>query len=269
MKKRWIFVPLLLMLLVIGCQKEKPSLIVGASSFPHAEILYAAKPYLEEKGYQLEIVEYPDYIMPNLDLEAKVLDANYFQHQPYLDNFNEINNTNLVSVAKIHYEPLGLYAGKINSLEALKAKSRTSLVKIAIPSDMTNAARALLLLESQGLVKLKEDIGLKATLDDIVDKSYYLKIDLIEPSQINTELVDYDAAVINGNYAIQHDISDELILAKEEADSLAAQTYANVLVVNAGNEDREDIQALIKVLKSPELKAHINAIYEGTVLSIN
>ena len=238
-------------------------IVIGASTSPHAEILEAAKPLLKEKGYELEIKEFSDYVMPNTALENKELDANYFQHQPYLDDFNKNNGTHLVSVAAIHYEPLGIYAGKSTSLADIKDKA-----KIAVPNDTTNEARALLLLEEQGLIKLNPEAGLAATAKDIVENPHNIEIVEIEAAQLVRTLQDVDFAVINGNYALQGDLNVNDALAKEEADSVAAQTYANVLVVREGDEAREDIKALVEVLQSKEISDFIDEKYQGSVVSM-
>ena len=238
-------------------------IVVGASTSPHAEILEAAKPLLQEKGYELEIKEFSDYVIPNTSLENKELDANYFQHQPYLDDFNKNNGTHLVSVAGIHYEPLGIYAGKSASLADIKKKA-----KIAVPNDTTNEARALLLLEEQGLIKLDPNAGLVATKKDIIENPYDIDIVEIEAAQLVRTLQDVDFAVINGNYALQGDLKVSDALAKEEADSVAAQTYANILVVREGDEAREDIKALVEVLQSEEIADFIDEKYQGSVVSM-
>lgn len=238
-------------------------IVVGASTSPHAEILEAAKPLLQEKGYELEIKEFSDYVIPNTSLENKELDANYFQHQPYLDDFNKNKGTHLVSVAGIHYEPLGIYAGKSASLADIKKKA-----KIAVPNDTTNEARALLLLEEQGLIKLDPNAGLVATKKDIIENPYDIDIVEIEAAQLVRTLQDVDFAVINGNYALQGDLKVSDALAKEEADSVAAQTYANILVVREGDEAREDIKALVEVLQSEEIADFIDEKYQGSVVSM-
>ncbi|MBQ1273927.1 MAG: MetQ/NlpA family ABC transporter substrate-binding protein [Cellulosilyticum sp.] len=238
-------------------------IVVGASTSPHAEILEVAKPLLQEKGYELEIKEFSDYVIPNTSLENKELDANYFQHQPYLDDFNKNNGTHLVSVAGIHYEPLGIYAGKSDSLADIKKKA-----KIAVPNDTTNEARALLLLEEQGLIKLKPEAGLAATKKDIIKNPYDIDIVEIDAAQLVRTLQDVDFAVINGNYALQGDLKVSEALAKEEADSAAAQTYANILVVREGDEGREDIKALVEVLQSKEIADFIDEKYQGSVVSM-
>ncbi|MEE1072786.1 MAG: MetQ/NlpA family ABC transporter substrate-binding protein, partial [Cellulosilyticum sp.] len=238
-------------------------IVVGASTSPHAEILEAAKPLLQEKGYELEIKEFSDYVIPNTSLENKELDANYFQHQPYLDDFNKNKGTHLVSVAGIHYEPLGIYAGKSASLADIKKKA-----KIAVPNDTTNEARALLLLEEQGLIKLDPNAGLVATKKDIIENPYDIDIVEIEAAQLVRTLQDVDFAVINGNYALQGDLKVSDALAKEESDSAAAQTYANILVVREGDEGREDIKALVEVLQSKEIADFIDEKYQGSVVSM-
>jgi len=244
-------------------EKEVPKkIVVGASVTPHAEILQVAAEVLKEQGYELEIKEFEDYVQPNLTLESKELDANYFQHKPYLDDFNEENKTNLVSVAAIHYEPLGLYPGKTKTLADLKDGAQ-----IAVPNDTTNEARALLLLEAQGLIKLKPEAGLKATVKDIVENEKNIKIVEIEAAQLARSLPDVDMAVINGNYAIKAGLNvTKDSIAKEEKDSLAATTYANIVAVRAGDENREDIKALVDALQSDKVKEFIETTYQGAVV---
>lgn len=267
------FVSILSVSLLAGCglnknagnNSEGGKLVVGASTSPHAEILEAAKPLLKEKGYELEIKEFSDYVLPNTSLEDGDLDANYFQHQPYLDDFNTNNKTHLVSVAAIHYEPLGIYAGKTANLADIKDGA-----KIAVPNDTTNEARALLLLQEQGLITVNKNAGLNATAKDITVNTLNIEIVEIEAAQLVRTLQDVDFAVINGNYALQGGLNVATdALAKEEADSLAAQTYANVLVVREGDEERADIKALIEVLESKEISEFIAGKYEGSVVSMN
>lgn len=241
---------------------ELPKIVIGASPTPHAEILALVKDTLAQQGYELVIVEFTDYVQPNLALESGDLDANYFQHQPYLDDFNTENNTHLVSVGAIHYEPLGIYPGKTASLDALKDGAQ-----VAVPNDATNEARALLLLEAQGLIKLKEDAGLRATKNDIAENPKNLNIIEIEAAQLARSLADVDIAVINGNYAIQAGLNAATdALAKEEKDSLAAATFANIIAVKAGNENREDLQALMNALMSDEVRQFIQDTYQGAVV---
>lgn len=245
-----------------GTNTELKKIIVGASVTPHAEILEVAKGVLATKGYELEIVEYNDYVQPNLALDYGDLDANYFQHQPYLDNFNAERGLDLVSVAKIHYEPYGLYPGKTKKLEELKDGAQ-----IAVPNDGTNEARALLLLEAQGLIKLAEGAGMNATINDIVENPKKLNIIEIAAAQLARSLEDVDMAVINGNYAIQAGLNvAKDAVAVEAQDSLAAETYANIVAVRKGDENREEIKALVEALTSQEVKDFIESTYEGAVV---
>lgn len=245
-----------------GTNTELKKIIVGASVTPHAEFLEVAKGVLATKGYELEIVEYNDYVQPNLALDYGDLDANYFQHQPYLDNFNAERGLDLVSVAKIHYEPYGLYPGKTKKLEELKDGAQ-----IAVPNDGTNEARALLLLEAQGLIKLAEGAGMNATINDIVENPKKLNIIEIEAAQLARSLEDVDMAVINGNYAIQAGLNvAKDAVAVEAQDSLAAETYANIVAVRKGDENREEIKALVEALTSQEVKDFIESTYEGAVV---
>ncbi|MDO4788562.1 MAG: MetQ/NlpA family ABC transporter substrate-binding protein [Johnsonella sp.] len=242
---------------------EKKELIVGASPAPHAEILTEASALLAEKGYELKIVEYTDYVQPNNALEFKDLDANYFQHLPYLEEFNAQYKTNIASAAAIHYEPFGIYPGKTKSLEELKEGA-----KIAVPNDVTNEARALLLLADQGLIGLKEGAGLTATKNDIVENPKNLEIIELEAAQIPRSLEDVDLAVINGNYAIEAGFKVKDAVALEDEKSIAAQTYANIIAVRKGEENNEAVQALIDVLQSEEIRKFIEEKYEGSVVPI-
>lgn len=238
-------------------------LVVGASPAPHAEILNAAKDVLASKGYELEIVEYTDYVLPNNALESGDLDANYFQHKPYLDSFNEQNGTHLVSAGAIHYEPFGIYAGKTTSLSDLPDKAT-----VLVPNDVSNEARALLLLEGQGLIKLKEGAGLEATINDIADNPKHLDIVELEAAQIPRSLPDCDIAVINGNYAIGAGLKVSDALASEDPDSLAATTYGNIVAVRAEDENSDGTKALVEALKSPQVKQFIEDTYKGAVVPL-
>ena len=240
---------------------ELETIVVGASPAPHAEILAAAEPVLNEAGYTLKIVEYTDYVQPNLALEAGELDANYFQHGPYLEQFNEEQGTDLVSAGTIHYEPFGIYAGKTASLEEL-ADGAT----VAVPNDTTNEARALLLLEAQGLLKLKEGAGLDATRNDIEENPKNLEILEVEAAQIPLSLQDVDMAVINGNYAIDAGLKVSDALAVEASDSEAAVTYGNVVAVRNGDENSDKTKALVEALKSDTVKKFIDETYAGAVV---
>lgn len=240
------------------------TLKVAASPTPHAEILNVAKEVLAEQGIDLEVVEFSDYVQPNLVTESGEVDANYFQHTPYLDSFNEENGTHLVSVGAVHYEPFGIYPGKSDDLANI-ADGAT----IAVPNDTTNEARALLLLQQEGLIKLADGAGITATAKDIVENPKNLQIKELEAANIPNALKDVDIACINGNYAQAAGLSVEKdALAVEATDSLAAETYANVLVVKDGNQDSEKIQALAKALKSDAVRDFINKTYEGAVVPI-
>lgn len=238
-------------------------IVIGASPAPHAEILEAAKGVLAEQGYDLQIKEYTDYVQPNLALDTGDLDANYFQHFPYLEQFNLERGTKLVSAASIHYEPFGIYAGKTASLDALADKA-----KVAVPNDATNEARALLLLEAQGLIKLKEGVGLNATKKDIIENPKNLDIYEVEAAQIPRSLQDVEIAVINGNYAIEAGLKVADALAIEDAASIAATTYGNVVAVQEGRQQDEAILALVDALTSEAVKAFIEERYEGAVVPL-
>lgn len=242
---------------------ELKEIKVGASPAPHAEILKAAAPALERLGYTLEIVEYTDYVQPNLALDAGDLDANYFQHLPYLEQFNQEKGTKIVSAAAIHYEPFGIYAGKTASLEALADGA-----KVAVPNDATNEARALLLLEAQGLLKLADGIGLNATRMDVVENPKNLEILEIEAAQIPRSLQDVDIAVINGNYAIEAGLKVSDALAVEASDSAAAVTYGNIIAVQEGQENSEAIKALVEALTGDDVKNYMESTYDGAVVPL-
>lgn len=240
------------------------TLKVAASPTPHAEILNVAKEILAEQGIDLEVVEFSDYVQPNLVTESGEVDANYFQHKPYLDGFNVEQGTHLVSVGPVHYEPLGIYPGKSSDLENI-ADGAT----IAIPSDTTNEARALQLLATQGLITVRDDAGLTATINDITENPHNIKFEEIEAAQLPRTVQDVDFAVINGNYALAAGFSVKNdALATEDASSEAAQTYANVLVVKEGRENDPAIQALYAALTSDKVKDYINSTYDGAVVPI-
>lgn len=275
--KKFLAVSLILLLALsvfAGCapKTEEPDaattepvvIKVGASPAPHAEILAIVKPLLAEEGIDLQITEFTDYVLPNMALDSGDIDANYFQHQPYLDDFNKEKGTALVSIAAIHYEPFGIYPGKTKTLDALADGA-----KIAVPNDTTNEARALLLLEAEGLIKLKEGVGLNATKIDIVENPKNFDIVELEAAQLPRLLSDVDVAVINGNFAIDAGLKvGEDSLATESAESEAALTYANVLVVKEGNESKPELVALANALKSPEVKKFIDETYEGAVVAM-
>lgn len=243
---------------------ETITLKVGASPTPHGEILAAAKETLAAEGIDLQIVEFTDYVQPNLALEQEQLDANYFQHEPYLIDFNENNGTKLVSIGAIHYEPMGIYPGKTTDLESLADGA-----KVAVPNDPTNEARALLLLEANGLIKVNPDAGLSATKLDIIENPKNLDIVEIEAAQLARSIGDVDISVINGNYAIQAGLNaGSDALAKEEKDSLAAETYANIVAAREGDEQRPELVKLVEVLNSETIKTYITDTYQGAVESL-
>ena len=254
---------LCLSLAACGSSGSKKTIKVGATPAPHADILEVAKDLMAEKGYTLEIVEYNDYVQPNNSVEDGSLDANYFQHITYMNNFNEENGTHLVSVAAIHYEPFGIYAGKTASLDALPNGAQ-----IAVPNDGTNEARALLLLEQEGLITLKQGVGLSATKSDIASNPHNYEIVELEAQLLTTTLQDVDVAVINGNYAIDAGLKVSEALAVEAANGAAAEAYANVITVKAGNENNDAVKALVEVLKSDKIKTYIEETYDGAVVPL-
>ena len=246
--------------------KETVKIRVAASPTPHAEILAVAKEALAAEGYELEIVEYDDYVQPNLVVDSGELDANYFQHSPYLKSFNAENGTDIVSVALIHYEPFGIYAGKTASIADLADGA-----EIIIPNDGSNETRALLLLQQEGLIKLADgiDASSNATVFDIAENPKNLKITEMDAAQLARSRKDVDLAVINGNFALAAGLNASTdALAIEDASGDAAQTYANLLGVKAGHENDPAIQALVKALQSDAVRDYINATYGGAVVPI-
>lgn len=242
--------------------EEKGTITVAASPTPHAEILAEAAKILAEEGWKLDIIEFEDYVQPNLVVDSGEVDANYFQHVPYLDNFNEENGTSLVSVGGIHYEPFGIYPGTKASLDALEEGDT-----IAVPNDTTNEARALLLLQANGLLKLKEGAGLTATVLDIEENPFKLNIQELEAAQVSRVKDEVALVVLNGNYALEAGFSvAKDAIAYETSDSEAAQTYVNIIAVKEGNENNPGIQALVEVLKSDAIKEYINNTYDGAVI---
>jgi len=245
-----------------ACGGDK-TIKVGATPAPHAEILEIAKDLMAKDGYTLEIVEYNDYIQPNNSVEDGSLLANYFQHITYMNDFNQSSGTHLVNAAGIHYEPFGLYAGKTASLSELADGAQ-----IAVPNDATNEARALLLLEQEGLIKLNDGVGLNATKSDIAENPHNYEIVELEASQLPARLQDVDAAVINGNYAIDAGLKVSDALAVEAADGAAAEAYVNVVAVKEGSENNEAVKALVKALQSDEVRAFIESTYDGAVVPL-
>lgn len=236
---------------------------VGASPSPHAEILEAIEPELEAQGYELKVVEYSDYVQPNVALSEGDLDANYFQHLPYLENYNTENGTDLASAGAIHFEPMGLYAGKSSDITNVPDGA-----KIAVPSDATNEARALLLLQDQGVIKLTDGVGLEATANDIVENPHNVELVEVEAAAVPRSLQDVDFGVINGNYALSAGLDTSATLASEGADSEAAQTYANIIAVRNGDENSEKTQALLKALTSDTARKFIEDTYKGSVIPV-
>lgn len=262
-----VFLTIVLCLgLLAGCAGKTgdKTITVAASPTPHAEILKVAAEVLAKDGYTLDVKEFSDYVVPNNVVEDGEIDANYFQHQPYLDTFNAENGTHLVSVVAIHYEPFGVYAGTKSAVADLADGD-----KIAIPNDGSNRARALLLLEAQGIITLKEGVGMEATVLDIAENPLNLDIVEMEAAQIAGVRDSVALAVINGNYALNAGLNAGTdAIATEDPNSVSAQTYANVLVVKEGNENNEKIQALVKALTSEEVRNYINETYSGAVVPI-
>ena len=241
---------------------DDTTITVAASATPHAEILEQAAPILEEMGYTLDVTVFLDYVQPNEVVESGDFDANYFQHIPYLNSYNEEKGTHLVNAGGIHYEPFGIYPGKKSSLDDLEDGD-----EIAVPNDTTNEARALLLLQDNGIITLAEGAGLTATTNDIVENPKNIEIVELEAAQVARVVDDADYVVLNGNYAIQAGFSvAKDALAYESSDSEAAKTYVNVIAVYEGNENSEKIQALVDVLKSDAIVDYINSTYDGAVI---
>lgn len=238
---------------------------VAASATPHAEILAQAKSAMAEKGFDLQVTEFEDYVQPNLVVDSGEMDANYFQHNLYLNDFNAEKGTKLVAVADIHYEPLGIYPGKSKDLSNIPDKA-----VIAVPNDTTNEARALLLLEANGIIKLKEGAGIKATKNDILENPHNVDILEQEAAQVSRVKDEVDFVVLNGNYALDAGLNVEKeALAKEEQGSEAVKSYSNVLVAKEGNENNEGIKALAEILKSDAIKKYIRDTYTGAVIPVD
>lgn len=242
--------------------ESKGTIKVAASATPHAEILEEAKKILKDKGWDLQVQVFDDYVQPNNVVESGDFDANYFQHIPYLEQFNKEKGTHLVNAGGIHYEPFGIYPGTKKKLDEL-AEGDT----IAVPNDTTNEARALLLLEANGIIKLKDGAGLTATVKDIAENPKNVKIQELEAAQVPRVKDEVAFVVLNGNYALQAGFSvSKDSIAYEKSDSEAAKTYVNVIAVKKGNENKPGIKALVEVLKSDEIKKFINDKYDGAVV---
>ena len=243
---------------------ETITLTVGATPNPHAEILAQVKDDLAAEGIDLVVKEYSDYIVPNTAVEEGDLDANYFQHTPYMEKFNEENGTHLVSVAKIHYEPMGIYPGLTKTVEELPDGAT-----IAVPNDATNEARALQLLAAQGLIELKADAGLNATPNDITSNPKNLQFKELEAAMLPQTASEVDLSVINSNFAMEGGMNPATdALASEDADTEAAQTFANIVAVEEGHENDPAIQALVKALQSDKVKEYIEQTYSGAVVAV-
>ena len=240
----------------------KGVITVAASTTPHAVILEQAKAILAKDGWDLQVTEFSDYVQPNLVVDSGDFDANYFQHIPYLEQFNEEQGTHLVNAGGIHYEPFGIYPGTKKELSEI-AKGDV----IAVPNDTTNEARALLLLQDNGIIKLKDGVGLEATVKDIIENPYEVKIQELEAAQVSRVVPEVAFVVLNGNYALEAGFSvGKDSVAYESAESEAAKTYVNVIAVKEGNEDSEGIKKLVEVLKSDEIKQFIIDTYDGAVV---
>ncbi|MCF0239678.1 MAG: MetQ/NlpA family ABC transporter substrate-binding protein [Streptococcus gallolyticus] len=237
---------------------------VGANITPHAEILEEAKPILAKKGITLEIVKLEDSITPTTGVIEGSLDANYFQHVPYLEQFNKENDSDLVSVGAIHYEPFGIYAGRVTKLSSLPDGAL-----VAVPNNVTNEARALLLLAQEGIITLNDDAGVNATVEDITDNPKNIQFKELAPEQLVSALPDVDIAVINGNYAIEGGLKVSDALAVEANDGLAAKTYANIIATSPDKKDDEALKTLVEVLQSSEIKSFIEETYDGAVVPLD
>lgn len=245
--------------------ESKGTIKVAASATPHSEILEQVKPILEAEGWELDVTVFDDYVQPNLVVESGEFDANYFQHIPYLDNFNTEQGTHLVNAGGIHYEPFGIYPGTKSALDELAEGD-----VIAVPNDTTNEARALLLLQDNGVITLKDGAGLTATINDIAENPKNIKIQELEAAQVSRVKDEVAFVVLNGNYALEAGFSvAKDSIAYEKSDSEAAKTYVNIIAVKEGNENSEAIKALVDALKSDEITKYINDTYDGAVIPFN
>lgn len=248
-------------LALVGCGSDSDSsttLKVGASPEPHSKMLELVKDDLKEEGIDLEIIEFADYVKPNLSLADKEIDANFIQHLPYLESFNKDNNTELVSLGAVHIEPMGAYSEKIKTIDELADGA-----SVTIPNDASNGARALLLLEKNGLIKLDEKAGFNATEKDIVENPKNLKFQALEAATLPRTLKDVDIAIINGNYALQAGFNavDDAILLEENS-----SPYSNIITIRKGDEERPELKALMKALQSEEIKKYIEDNFDGAVI---
>lgn len=245
-------------------EKGDKTIVIGASATPHAEILEAVKDEFKSQGYELKIQEFTDYVKPNKALADGELDANFFQHKPYLDNFNEENKTDLTATAFVHYEPMAIFPGKTKALADIKEGA-----KIAVPNDASNEARALLLLADNGIITLKEDAGITATVRDIAENPKKVEIVEMEAAQIPRAIQDLDLAVINGNFAIASGLDFTTNLAAEDKDSIAANIYANIIAMRTADKDSDKAKVIHDILTGDKVKAFIGEKYKGTVLPVD
>lgn len=282
MKKLFLLLTIVVLsgVFIIGCKKqnnqstdnssqkvaeELVTIKVGASPTPHAEILSQVKDVLKNKGYNLEIIEFDDYVMPNNALDNGDIHANYFQHTPYLEDFNKKNKlkNNLISAGIIHFEPLGLYSHKHKNFTDIKEGA-----VIGIPSDPTNGARALWLLDTLGIIKVKPEAAFEATELDILENPKKVVIKPLEAAQIPASLPDLDFGVINGNYALGAGILDS-VLATESKDSSSANTFGNIIAIRESDKDKKEIKDLLEALKSEQIKKFVDDNYKGVVIIVN
>ena len=257
MKKLFALVLALALIASVGVASAATKLVIGASSTPHAEILEAAKPILEEKGIELEIIIFDDYVQPNLQLESGDLDANYFQHIPYLEDFNASNGTHLVSAGAVHYEPMGIYAGKSSDLANIPDGAT-----IAVPNDTTNESRALALLQAQGIITLSAEAGQTATALDIAENPHNIEIVEVEAAQVPRQLADVDFGVINSNYALQ---AGPDVVGTAIAVEGTEVAYPNIVAIREG-DDREELKTLVEVLQSDDIVNFITETYGTAVV---
>jgi len=242
---------------------DSQALKIGASLTPHSELLAQVKPILANEGIALEVVVIDDFVTPNIALAEGSLDVNFFQHLPYLEDYNRENNTDLVSIGMVHYEPFAIYAGRTKALAELPDGA-----KIAVPNDVTNEARALVLLQDAGLIELEDGVGIKATTQNIKENSRNFQIIEVAAEQLVRSLPDVDIAVINGNYAISGNLSVRDALVVESEQSIAAVTYANIVAARADNQNDPAVLKLISILQSDEIRSYIEDNYAGSVVPI-
>ena len=249
----------LALLPLVGCKNDAKVITVGATPAPHAQILEEARAYIESQGYTLKIVVFTDYVQPNIALDDGDLDANYFQHIPYLTNFCAEHDLDLSSAAKIHFEPLGIYqGGKGTTLSALEAGDN-----IYVPDDATNCARALQLLAANNVIEITNDKGLETTVADCDTKG--INVTPLEAGTIASSIADASFAVINGNYAVDWELQDKLV-AQEDSTSEAYSTYANIVAVKTEDLESEKTKVLVEALQQPNIKQYIEDTYDGAVV---